>query len=204
RHPQRSLIIGLGTGASAGWLGAIPSMQQVDVVELEPLVLDVARACHAVNRDAMATPKVHITIGDARERLLTAADRYDLIVSQPSNPFRAGVASLFTHEYYAAARDRLTRDGMFVQWIQAYEIDARTLRTVFATFASAFPSVETWQVGPDDLALVGTTRPLGYTAHAVADRIGREPFRSALAIAWHTVGVNGVLAHYLAGDRTAR
>src|SRR5204862_1155121 len=204
RHPQRSLIIGLGTGASAGWLGAIPSMQQVDVVELEPLVLDVARACHAVNRDAMATPKVHITIGDARERLLTAADRYDLIVSQPSNPFRAGIASLFTHEYYEAARNRLTDDGAFVQWIQAYEIDARTLRTVFATFASAFPYVETWQVGPDDLALIGATRPLGYTAEGLAARIRNEPFRSAVAVGWHASDVNGVVAHYLAGDRTAR
>src|SRR5439155_7511937 len=166
-NPKTALVVGLGTGSSAGWLGAVPGIERVDVVELEPLVLDVARACHAVNRDVMRNPKVHITIGDARERLLTAADRYDLIVSQPSNPFRAGIASLFTHEYYEAARNRLTADGAFVQWIQAYEIDARTLRTVYATFASAFPYVETWQVGPDDLALVGARAPLGYTAGGI-------------------------------------
>src|SRR5207237_879778 len=132
------------------------------------------------------------------------SDRYDLIVSQPSNPFRAGIASLFTREYYDAARNRLTPGGAFIQWIQAYEIDARTLRTVYATFASSFPHVETWQVGPDDLALVGATKPLGYSAAALADRIKDEPFHSALAIAWHTVDLNGVLSHYLAGDLTAR
>jgi len=203
-NPQRALVIGLGTGASAGWLGAIPAMQQVDVVELEPLILDVARECRAVNLDVMNNPKVRVTIGDARERLLTSNRSYDLIVSQPSNPFRAGIASLFTREYYEAARRRLTANGAFVQWIQAYEIDARTLRTVYATFASAFPHVETWQVGPDDLALIGATQPLGYTADVLAARIQNEPFRSALAVAWHTADVNGVVSHYLAGDRTAR
>ena len=203
-NPQRALVIGLGTGASAGWLGAIPSMQQVDVVELEPLIVDVARASRAVNLDVMSNSKVRVTIGDARERLLTSKRNYDLIVSQPSNPFRAGIASLFTKEYYDAARNRLSPDGAFVQWIQAYEIDARTLRTVFATFASAFPHVETWQVGPDDLALIGATRPLGYTAEGLAARIRNEPFRSAVAVGWHASDVNGVVAHYLAGDRTAR
>jgi spermidine synthase len=203
-NPQRALVIGLGTGASAGWLGAIPSMQQVDVVELEPLIVDVARASRAVNLDVMSNPKVRVTIGDARERLLTSKRNYDLIVSQPSNPFRAGIASLFTKEYYDAARNRLSPDGAFVQWIQAYEIDARTLRTVFATFASAFPHVETWQVGPDDLALIGATHPLGYTAEGLGARIRNEPFRSAVAIGWHASDLNGVVAHYLAGDRTAR
>jgi spermidine synthase len=202
--PQRALVIGLGTGTSAGWLGAIPAMQQVDVVELEPLILDVARECSAVNLDVMSNPKVRVMIGDARERLLTSNKSYDLIVSQPSNPFRAGIASLFTREYYEAARARLSPDGAFVQWIQAYEIDARTLRTVYATFASAFPHVETWQLGPDDLALIGAARPLGYTPESLAARTKAEPFRSALAIGWHTLDVNGVVSHYLAGDRTAR
>src|SRR6185295_2654232 len=119
RHPQprRALVIGLGTGSSAGWLGAVPSMERVDVVELEPLVLDVARACEAVNHDAMRNPKVHITIADARETLLTTAARYDVIASEPSNPFRAGIASMFTVEYYRAASARLTPDGVFAQWV---------------------------------------------------------------------------------------
>ena len=105
-QPRRALVIGLGTGSTAGWLGAIPSMERVDVVELEPLVLDVARACEPVNHDVMTNPKVHVTIGDARETLLTSRDRYDVIASEPSNPFRAGIASLFTLRSTTAPRAR--------------------------------------------------------------------------------------------------
>ncbi len=112
---RRSLVIGLGTGSTAGWLGAIPTMERVDVVELEPLILDIATACQAVNHDVMHNPKVHITLGDARETLLTTTDRYDIIASEPSNPFRAGIASLFTRDYDTAATDRLTPDGLFIQ-----------------------------------------------------------------------------------------
>ncbi len=203
-HAHRSLVIGLGTGSTAGWLGAIPSMERVDVVELEPLILDVARACTPVNRDVLGNPKVHVTIGDAREMLLTSGDRYDLIASEPSNPFRAGVASLFTREYYKAASDRLTQDGVFVQWIQAYEIDSRTLRTIYATMASAFPYVETWETLVGDIVLVGAKHPQVYKASELAARIDEEPIKTALKYAWRVGDVNGFLAHYVAGDALTR
>ena len=80
--------------------------------------------------DALDNPKLRVTIGDAREALLTGRDRYDVVASEPSNPFRAGIASLFTVEFYRAARERMTADGVFAQWVQGYEIDARTLRTM--------------------------------------------------------------------------
>ena len=206
RHPQprRALVIGLGTGSSAGWLGAIPSMEHVDVVELESLVLGVARASKAVNHDVMNNPKVRITIGDARETLLTTRDRYDVIASEPSNPFRAGIASLFTIEYYRAARGRLTDDGVFAQWVQGYEIDARTLRTIYATMAAVFPQVETWQTSGGDLLLLGSARSRGYSTAALRARIGEEPFKTALANVWRAVDIHGLLAHHLATDGMAR
>jgi spermidine synthase/MFS family permease len=206
RHPQprRSLVIGLGTGSTAGWLGAIPSMEQVDVVELEPLVIDVARVCDAVNRDVLRNPKVHVTIGDARETLLTSRARYDVIASEPSNPFRAGIASLFTVEYYRAASARLTEDGVFAQWVQGYEIDAPTLRTIYATLASVFPQVETWQTNSGDLALIAWTRPRPYDVAALRARIAQEPYKSALANVWRATDIHGLLAHFIATDAVTR
>jgi spermidine synthase len=203
-NPKRSLVIGLGTGSSAGWLGAVPSMERVDVVELEPIVLEVARQSHAVNQDVLNNPKVHVRIGDAREVLLTTSQTYDLIASEPSNPFRAGIASLFTQEYYRAASARLTDDGLFLQWLQAYGVDAAAVRTVYATMGSVFPSVETWQTRGGDIVLVGTKRAPVYDLQRIAARIEEEPYTSALRVAWRSSGLPGFFGRYLAGDRLAR
>ena len=99
-NPQSSMIIGLGTGSTAGWLAAVPTMQRVDVVELERSILRVAEACAPVNHQALSNSKLNVIIGDGREILLTSKQQYDLIVSEPSNPYRAGVAGLFTREFY--------------------------------------------------------------------------------------------------------
>ena len=203
-EPRRALVIGLGTGTTAGWLGVIPAMERVDVVELEPLVLEVARACRDVNHDVMNNPKVHITIADARETLLTTRERYDVIVSEPSNPFRAGIASLFTREYYEAASGRLTDGGLFAQWVQAYEVDTRTLRTMFATLASVFPHVETWHMTGGDLLVVAAKQPISYRADELTARLRQEPFRSAALFTWRAVGLEGVLGQYVAGNTFTR
>ncbi|HKB81427.1 MAG TPA: fused MFS/spermidine synthase, partial [Thermoanaerobaculia bacterium] len=194
-HPRRSLVIGLGTGSTAGWLGAVPSMQRVDVVELEPAVIGVARACTAVNHDVLHEANVKIHIGDAREVLLAGRDRYDIIFSEPSNPYRAGIASLFTEEFYRAARGRLNPDGIFLQWLQAYDVDNETIRTIYATICAVFPNVETWQTDVGDLLLVGTERPIVYDCDALRRRVAMEPFRSALADAWRVETVEGFLSH---------
>ena len=157
-QPRTALVVGLGTGETAGWLAEVPSIERVDVVELEPAVQEMARRCRAVNRDVLANPKVRLIFNDAREVLLTTAGRYDLIACEPSNPYRSGIANLFTREFYLAGRDRLNDGGMFVQWVQAYEIDQRTMRTVFATFKSVFPHVEVWQTKLGDLVLLGSER----------------------------------------------
>ncbi|HZT76889.1 MAG TPA: fused MFS/spermidine synthase [Vicinamibacterales bacterium] len=201
---RRALVIGLGTGSSAGWLAAVPTMERVDVVELEPVVVDVARACTPVNHDALANPKLHVTIGDARETLLTGRGRYDVIASEPSNPFRAGIASLFTEEYYRAARARLSDDGVFAQWVQAYEVDAPTIRTIYATLGAVFPYIETWQTHRGDLVLLGMSHRLPFSASATTARIAEEPFRSAIVHAWRAADLNGVLAHFIANDEFAR
>jgi spermidine synthase len=203
-NAQQALVVGLGTGSSAGWLGQVPSIEHVDVVELEPLVVEIARACTLVNQNVLQNPKVSLMIGDARETLQTTGKRYDIIASQPSNPFRAGIASLFTLEYYRAAADRLTDDGVFVQWLQGYEIDTPALRTVYKTLGTVFPQVDTWQSDRYDLVFVASKRPHRYRAADLARHIAEEPFKSALAQTWRAVDINGLFAHYLANDSFAR
>src|SRR5581483_10321495 len=160
--PRSALVIGLGTGSTAGWLGAVPGMQRVNVIELEPVVLRVAKECAAVNHDVLRNPRVHTSIGDAREVLLTSRDRYDIVFSEPSNPYRAGVASLFTREFYEAVRKRMNPHAVFLQWVQAYDIDAQTVRTIYATMGAVFPHVSTWRAGKGDLLIVATREPVVY------------------------------------------
>jgi spermidine synthase len=197
-HPRHALVIGLGTGSTAGWLGVVPGIERVDVVELEAAILEVARACAPVNQNVLANPKVEITIGDGREVLLTTKRRYDLIFSEPSNPYRAGIASLFTREYYEAAAARLEENGLFIQWMQAYEVDAPTVRRILATVRSVFPAVETWRTDQRNVLLLATRRPITYPVDALRQRIAAEPYRQALLRAWHASDLEGFLAHFVA------
>lgn len=203
-NPRTALVIGLGTGSTAGWLGAVPTIQRVDVVELEPVVLRVARDFHAVNHDVLKNPKVHIQIADAREVLLTSRDRYDIIFSEPSNPFRAGIASLFTQEFYQAVTKRLAPGGMFVQWVQAYDVDSPTIATIYRTITSVFPHVETWRGEWGDLLLVATREPVTYDADMIRQRVLHLPLGAALSYAWRTEGLEGFFSHYVCRDTTAK
>ncbi|NBD12110.1 fused MFS/spermidine synthase [Corallococcus silvisoli] len=195
--PRAALVIGLGTGSTAGWLGRIPSMARVDVVEIEPAILEVARRCHAVNENVLDNPKVHTSIGDAREVLLTTPQRYDIIFSEPSNPYRAGISSLFTREFYQAAKQRLAEGGLFLQWLQAYEVDALTIQSAYATLSSEFASVETWQTHSGDLLLVASEKPVPHDLAKLRVRITEEPYRRALYSVWRTDELEGVLAHFI-------
>jgi spermidine synthase len=203
-EPKRAFVIGLGTGSTAGWLGAVPSIEQVDVVELEPAILHIARLCAPVNQSVLANPKVRTFIGDAREALLTTPERYDVIFSEPSNPYRAGIANLFTAEFYRSAAERLSEDGLFVQWVQSYEIDNATAHTIFATIGREFPAVEVWQSTVGDMLLIASRRRIVYDAGRLRERIQLEPYRSAFANAWRVDDLEGVLAHYVGGDRIVR
>jgi spermidine synthase len=202
--PKTALVIGLGTGSTAGWLAAVPDVDRVDAVELEPAILEVAKMCSAVNVNALGNPKVHIAIGDAREVLLTTPSKYDLIFSEPSNPYRAGVASLFTSEFYEGVKDRLNEAGIFMQWVQGYEVDGRTLRSVYATMGSVFPEVETWQLAVKDLLLVASRKPLAHDVSSLRARLQQEPFKKALAATWRVNDLEGFLAHHIAGTDLVR
>ncbi|HUL77899.1 MAG TPA: fused MFS/spermidine synthase [Vicinamibacteria bacterium] len=202
-QPRRALVVGLGTGSTAGWLADVPGIERVDVVELEPAVAEVARRCAPVNRGALANPRLRLFFGDAREHLLTTRERYDLVVSEPSNPYRAGIASLFSREFYHAVASRLEEGGLFLQWVQSYEVEPGSIRGVYATLAAELPSVETCQTLPGDLMLVsGRTSP-PHDLTRLAGRSREEPFRSALRDAWRTDSLEGLFAHFVASPAFA-
>ncbi len=130
--------------------------------------------------------------------MLTSEEKYDVILSEPSNPYRAGVASLYTQEFYRAVRDRLAPGGIFVQWVQAYEVDALTVNTVLATARSEFKHVEIWQTIPSDLQLVCSQQPIAYSAAELRKRIAEPMLAEAIRVAWNVNDLEGFLARFLA------
>lgn len=202
-HPTKAMVIGLGTGSTAGWLAAVPEMEKVDVVELEPVVVRVAKDCTPVNHDALNNPKLHLSFGDARELLLTTRQKYDIVVSEPSNPYRAGVAGLFTREYYRSIDRCLKPGGLFFQWVQAYEIDDRTMEIFYRTLGSVFANIESWQTESGDLLLMASHEPVAYDVEKLRARLREEPFKTALLSAWRADGFEDFLAHYVGNQAVA-
>jgi spermidine synthase len=206
RRPKatRAFVIGLGTGSTAGWLGAIPEMEVVDVVELEPWVVEVARLCAAVNHDCLDNPKVHNVVADGREVLLTTPHAYDIIVSEPSNPYRAGIASFFTKDFYQAVHARLRPGGVFVQWLQAYDIDATAIRMVYSTLHSVFGEVESWRTAGGDLLLLSSDGSEPIDAVSARARLAQEPFASGFRNAWRATTLEDLLARFVAAPGFGR
>jgi spermidine synthase len=128
-------------------------------VELEPAVREAGSLFAEHNGHVLDDPRVRVWIADGRNFLLTTPRQYDVIVSEPSNPWIGGLASLFTTEMFQAARARLRPDGIMVQWLQGYTLDGEDLRMIVRTFASVFPGATLWASTRDDFLLVGRTDP---------------------------------------------
>jgi spermidine synthase len=148
-------IIGLGSGVTVGSALLAGSVRHADVVEISPEVVEASHWFDAENGRALAQPSVRLIIGDGRSHLLSSPRQYDVVISEPSNPWMAGVATLFTREFFEAARRRLRADGLLCQWAHTYDISADDLQSIVRTFASVFPQGTMWLVGEGDLLLIG-------------------------------------------------
>ena len=154
KAPRRVLIVGFGSGMTVSAIARYPDIERIDCAEIEPAVIGAAPYLEKLNRGVLRDPRVHLLMDDARNLLLTSREQYDLIISEPSNPWIAGIATLFTDEYYAAARKHLTAGGRFIQWIQGYSLDPGDLRMILATLSRHFAETTLWQVpGGDFIAL---------------------------------------------------
>ncbi len=168
-HPsaRRAAIVGLGSGVTLGSALTYP-VSQVDVVEISPEVVSASRWFSNENHDALGDPRVRLLLGDARTHFRLASTQYDVIVSEPSNPWMAGVAALFTREFFDSLRARLAPGGVICQWAHTYDIESSDLRSIVGTFATVFPHVGLWLVGDGDLLLLGSERPLESLAPSAA------------------------------------
>ncbi len=185
---DRTLLIGLASGITAGSILSEP-VGHLDILEIEPAIIEATRYFEEWNNRPLADPRVKVVANDARNHLFLTEEPYDVIISEPSNPWISGVSNLFTEEFFTLGRDRLREDGVFCQWIQLYGMGTEDMKMLLRTFRSVFPHAWVYStVEAGDLVLVGSRRPLALDVEKV-ERMVREP-RAAQDLA--RVGVHSV------------
>ena len=161
--PQQVLLIGLGSGITLGALEQHP-VREIECVEISPEVVEGAKYFAGVNHRALEDPRLQLFIGDGRNHVALGQRSYDLIISQPSNLWIAGMADLFTREFFEACRQRLRKGGLVCNWVQAYSMRKRDFAAIAKTFQSVFPHVSMWESIPGgDYFLIGAEEPLALT-----------------------------------------
>jgi len=158
-NPAQVLVIGLGTGVTAAAAASHPA-QHIDVIEISPEVVAASDQFLEQNRRVLIDPRVRLIVGDGRSHMALATRGYDVVISEPSNPWLAGVAALFTREAFASIRDRLAPGGIACQWVHTYDIAEDDLRSIVATFVSVFPEAMLWTIGETDMLLVSAAGSL--------------------------------------------
>ncbi len=198
-HPPRVALVGFGSGVTAGSITQFP-IDSLEVVELEPAIYRASRFFEAVNHHPLTSPRVTARVGDGRNFLTQRRDRFDVIVSQPSNPWITGVSNLFTREYFRAIRARLAPGGIFCQWAQLYELAPWNVKTIYRTLRAEFPYVLAFS--PEDLSsdtiLIASETPIALDRLRLEQRLahpatGAEATRAGLGSA------HDVFAHLLLG-----
>jgi len=164
-HAHSVLVIGLASGVTVGSVEQWPDVRHLTVAEISPAVVQAERWFAPYNHHAMQDPRVHLVVDDGRHYLDVTRQRFQAVISEPSNPWLSGPARLFTRQFFIQVRNHLDEGGVFVQWLPLYGLSTTLLKTEVRTFLSVFPHVAMFRVSAGDLVLVGGVRPLTPDAH---------------------------------------
>jgi spermidine synthase len=151
------LLIGLGSGITLGSVEQFP-IKSVTCVELEPAIIEASEYFNDFNNRPLDDPRLRMIANDGRNFIYTTDEKFDVIISEPSNPWLTGVANLFTLEFFKRGAERLKDDGIFSQWLQIYEMAPEDVKTLIATFKAAFPYVYVFRGAEGDIMLLGSKR----------------------------------------------
>jgi spermidine synthase len=187
-HPERVLEVGLATGTTCGSTLRDPRVKHVDILEIEKSMVSASHFFDAMNGRPLEDPRTRVIEIDARNYYRASDQTYDVIISEPSNPWMSGPSHLFTQEAFREAHDRLAPGGVMLQWVQGYEMGAATGTAIAAAFRKAFPYVRIFLVHDiPDLLLMGSDAPLPLDLAAISRRLALirpELHRASIDDAW--------------------
>jgi len=176
--PRSVLIVGCGTGVTAGSFTLYPSIRRIVICDIEPLVpKKVAPFFRAENYDVVNDPRVEIVYDDARHFVLTSREKFDIITSDPIHPWVKGSAALYSRDYFELVKRHLNPGGVVTQWVPIYQSSEPTVKGEIATFFSSFPNGTLWANNDQgrgyDLVLLGTDTPTTIDLDTLAARLAR-------------------------------
>lgn len=200
--PQRAMVIGLGTGITLGSVAASP-LAHIDCAEISQEVVTASRYFERENRKVLNDPRVRLMVEDGRDLLQIEEQKYDVIVSQPSNPWQSGNANLFTREFYRLAASRLNPNGIFSQWIGLYDITPANLKVAAQTLLEIFPYTLTFKSG-GDLIILASLSPLHIDYRLLATRLRLPRVLDSLTPTDIRTPGDLLARHFLLDDETLR
>ena len=177
RTPREVLVVGLGSGMTAGATFVHPGVERVTLAEIEPRVLGVARTFERYNHHVLDNPRLAIVFNDGRNFLMTTNRTFDVITADPIHPWFSGAGYLYTREYFALAAAHLRPGGVIAQWLPIYELTPQDLASVVRTFQAHFPHTMMW-LTHYDAQIVGSNAPF-VIDEAELDRRIAEPVVAA-------------------------
>lgn len=178
-QPRSALVIGLGTGITAGALLPYPDLEQRVVAELLPAVVRAA-PLFAGNFGAVTDPRIEIRVRDGRRELLRSAETYDLITLEPPPPSAAGVVNLYATEFYHLAAARVRRSGIVAQWLPLATQNEPDTRSLIRSFLDVFPHASLWTTELHEMLLVGSVSPLDLDVPRIVQRFATPAVSAAL------------------------
>lgn len=199
-NPKKVCVVGLASGVT---LGAITryNVDSVDSIELSSAVVEAANIFKPWNYDAMHDPRVLSMVGDGRNHLSMTKKKYDVIISEPSNPWIAGEAALFTREYFESALERLNPGGIFCCWLQGYNMAPDEFVMLMRTFQSVFHEATLWEtLNTMDFMLVGSENEISIDLASIRKRI-EEPKIKADLDRVNIASVPELLGKFILGPR---
>ena len=160
RDRLSSAVIGLGMGSTAGVLAQLDEVSDTTVLEIAPEVVENVKRSPDFSFGLLDNPKAKVIAQDGFKYFTKTDKKFDIIVSEPSNPWIVGVENVFAYEFYELAKKTLADDGVLVQWAQLYSIDSDSLRLMFHTLKKVFPYAKVYKIGGADLAIIASSSPL--------------------------------------------
>lgn len=180
-HPRTVLVVGLASGVTLGASATHP-LERIDCVEISRAVVQASHYFNDINGHVLADPRVRLILGDGRNHVALTDRTYDVIISEPSNPWLAGVADLFTLEYFQACRSRLNPGGIACVWLQAYNVEDAVFRSVVRTFHEVFPHMVVMEASvAADYMLIGSDQPLRVPYAELVRRLAAPSLAASLA-----------------------